>query len=162
MRFLEMNESQHCVYHIFDKNELIYVGRSINPRLRLQVIQRKTQNYTLTQKIVLLTTDFELAADAERSDIRRLKPRLNKHVVSSRGMLGASEQSKAKTSASMLGNLNCLGNLCSDSTRAKIGAANSIALLGNTNRRGHKCSAATIEKIRAITLAYYAKKRKRR
>lgn len=76
----------HFVYELHKDGELVYVGRSKSPHVR-KVVQERKHKCVLEQKIIYRSEVFERAAERERKEIRTRRPKWNKIVNSSSGML---------------------------------------------------------------------------
>lgn len=80
---------KHYVYYILDPStrDLLYVGRSTDPHRRLVDFQRKHKRPAMLGFVLRFQTLDEAQA-AELSAIKRHRPQLNRHWVSSPGALG--------------------------------------------------------------------------
>ena len=145
----------HFVYHLFDGDTLMYVGRTVNPTQRLGD-HRRRHGIEFRQVIVLTTDDFDTAARREITDIAAHMPPLNLSIQSMRGRLGmpVPEHVKQAISAANTGLVRRdetlekmrkagLGTKASDETRAKISASNT----------GKKMSPDAVAKTRESRLA---------
>jgi hypothetical protein len=94
----------HYVYYLVDpaSNELLYVGRSTSPKVRLAHHERRL-GCALAIDYLQRFTDLAAACCAERDAIRELKPRFNLRVASSPGHLGfkGTQRSRDAVSARM-------------------------------------------------------------
>src|SRR5215469_8925747 len=66
------------IYGIYDKDKVLYVGSSANPRRRLSEKRKTFKIYDLTLKILQETDDDNWGKD-ERRWIAELKPEKNRH-----------------------------------------------------------------------------------
>lgn len=76
----------HYVYHLSVDKEIVYVGRSILPKVRQGVFARKYGVETCREEFGPFL--FATAAIKEIEDIKNLKPRFNKYLASSPTRLG--------------------------------------------------------------------------
>ena len=174
-------EKNSGVYEIVNTlNGKRYIGSSVNIRSRFQHHRAELRSGKHHNRHLQNAWDkygeenftFEVLFYCERSHtlvyeqqfLDNLQPEYNVAISASAPMLGlsVSDEVRAKISASMKGNTNCLGNKhtaehianfsastkgheVSAETRAKIGAANK----GKSSRRGYKLSEETKAKIGA-------------
>ena len=159
----------HYVYYLLsqDTNDLLYVGRSHQPRARQTAFHRRTGVRTV-MGVCQKFTQFERACYAELKAIRKHQPPFNKVLVSSPGSFGVhqvvSEETRQKMSKSLKGlaksaehreniskahkgkvfsekhkaNIRKAKQNMSEETRAKIGASS----------KGRAWSEASKEKLR--------------
>lgn len=84
----------HWVYRLYDGDELIYVGRTVNLAQRIGVFQRRTGIITGGRYY-----PFKKLADAQAEElrlIRKYRPRFNVRVASSPTRLGQKHTEDAK------------------------------------------------------------------
>ena len=105
----------HFVYHLFDGDTLMYVGRTVNPTQRLGD-HRRRHGIEFRQVIVLTTDDFDTAARREITDIAAHMPPLNLSIQSMRGRLGMPSPEHVKRAISAANT----GLVRSDETKQRI------------------------------------------
>lgn len=162
----------HYVYYLLDPDtrELLYIGRSNNPKRRLYAfIKKKKRNAILG--ICQRFSDFEKACKAELKAIATHWPPYNKNLISSKGKLGIyigcgptlSDAHKRKIGAASKGHVvtlearqtirrKLLGHQVSQTTRDRISAANKGRKMPPRTEAQRKASSER-------TLAFYQKKR---
>lgn len=96
---------RHGVYYLVcpDSGQLLYIGRSQKPRMRVKDHQRRLGR-SLALECIRWFSSLEEASAAELEAIRIERPPLNQRMVSSPGYLGhrPNAASRAKHSASMI------------------------------------------------------------
>lgn len=136
--------NMHYVYYLLDPDtlELLYIGRSNNPKHRLFAFRKKKQRDAILG-VCQRYSDFERACKAELRAIAKHWPPYNKSLISSLGKLGQStgvgyklsEEHKAKIARAGMGRAlseeakesirrKLKGHVVSEATRKKIGDAN--------------------------------------
>lgn len=136
----------HYVYYLHAENQLVYIGRSDNPRRR-QALFKKRTGIATSLGICQRFTLFQDAADAEIKAILKHRPKFNKKVISSAGTLGRARtaEERLRISIGNTGNAGCAhfkGKKHTDETLAKM----------SKSQQGHPVSDETKEKIRQARL----------
>lgn len=109
----------HKVYYLDHPvtGELLYIGRSLNPRQRRRAFESRT-GIKAVLDLCQRFTDFEAAQRAEVQAILRHRPPFNKIAVSGRGTLGHAMAEETRTKLSHAH----MGKVLSDEHKANIGA----------------------------------------
>lgn len=81
-----LTDRVHFVYHLAVKGIVVYVGRSISPKVRKTVFERK--HSLRVEMNIYGPFDFERASKLEVEQIKELKPGFNIYISSSRCRLG--------------------------------------------------------------------------
>lgn len=83
-----LDDVVHYVYRLYADGALVYVGRSVTPKVRKTIFERK-RSLNTSMKVFGPYT-FAEAAAKEIRDIKRLRPPYNRRVASSACRLGKS------------------------------------------------------------------------
>jgi len=70
------NIPSHSVYFLFEDNEIVYIGKSINPKNRMVNHNKKEKKSWCNAVIIPVEEDY--IDDIEGALIRHFKPKLNK------------------------------------------------------------------------------------
>lgn len=120
---------EHHVYELVQGATVVYVGRSVNPRVRLCVFRKNHPELEVTQRVVFSGT-LVACQDEERGRIAALRPALNKYVAASACRVGKKWSQAHKDNMSIL----MSGRTVPAEVRAKLWATRDKEPLRQRNR----------------------------
>ena len=85
----------YAIYHLIWRGKVIYVGRSLHPKARLNCFEHK-HGFRPQQKIAGWYENFETARKQELFAIDEFKPKYNRYRASSPGNLGQPQSARQK------------------------------------------------------------------
>jgi predicted GIY-YIG superfamily endonuclease len=150
---VRLDKRRHWVYVLWDGDEIIYVGRTVNLPQRLGVFQRRTGIVTSGQYY-----PFRCLAAAQAEEKRLIllhRPKFNKYVASSPTRLG--QRNTAEQNAAI--SVALAGRSLSAEHRAKLWARRDRSAPNSMQGRRHTPEA--LAKIREANAAQFADPEKR-
>jgi hypothetical protein len=123
---------EHYVYHLLHRKNVVYVGRSTQPKVRRTIFERK--HGFRPEQVVHGPYALKTAQQLEKDAIRLLRPKFNKYVASSPSNLGQAQCQQNRRRQCVEDYLACLRH---QHTRPSYGATDRARwgnLIGSTVR----------------------------